>query len=71
MIQEPVGDDLMREPLEVDGPTLPGAQEGSSTSLKGVMASMVPGPGIRWLTLAVPGLERWATPPLMAIRTPP
>jgi hypothetical protein len=34
-IHEPYRLDLIRAPLEVHGPTLPGAQEWSSASLKG------------------------------------
>ena len=35
MIQEPFRDDVIRTPLKVDGPALPGAQEWNPTSLKG------------------------------------
>ena len=35
MIQESFSDDLIRMPLKVDGPALPGAQEWNPTSLKG------------------------------------
>ncbi len=35
MIQEPLGDDVIRRPSKVDGPAVPGAQEWNPTSLKG------------------------------------
>ncbi len=35
LIQEPFSDDLIRTPLKVDSPALPGAQEWNPTSLKG------------------------------------
>jgi hypothetical protein len=35
MIQEPCSDNLIRTPLKVDGPPLPGAQEWNPASLKG------------------------------------
>ena len=35
MLEEPVSDDLIRPPMKVNGPALPGAQEGKPTSLKG------------------------------------
>jgi len=35
MIQEPFSDDLIRAPLKVDGPALPGAQEWNPASLEG------------------------------------
>ncbi len=34
MIQESLSDDLVRTPLKMDGPALPGAQEGNAGSLK-------------------------------------
>jgi len=36
MIQEPFRDDVIRTPLKVYGPALPGAQEWNPTSLKGL-----------------------------------
>jgi len=35
LIQEPFRDDVIRAPLKVDGPALPGAQEWNPASLKG------------------------------------
>ena len=54
-VQEPLGDDVIRAPSNVDSPTLRGAQELNSASLRGVRASVVAGAGIRWLTMTVRG----------------
>jgi hypothetical protein len=35
MIQKPISDDVIRTPLKVGGPALPGAQDWNPTSLKG------------------------------------
>jgi hypothetical protein len=35
MIQKSFCDDLIRSPLKVDGPALPGAQKGNPASVKG------------------------------------
>jgi len=56
LIQEPFGEDLIRTPLKVYGPALPGAHEWNTTLLRGVRASFVPGAGGRWMTETVPRL---------------
>jgi hypothetical protein len=59
MIQEAFSDDVIRTPLKVDGPALPGTEEWNPTSLKGrERASVVPEVGIRWLTTTVRGLAQ-------------
>jgi hypothetical protein len=42
MIQEAFRDDMIRAPLKVDGPALPGAQEWNPVSLKGRQGVVCP-----------------------------
>jgi len=55
LIQEPFSEDVIRRPLKVDGPALPGAEEGNPASLKGREGVGCSG---RWLTTTARGLAQ-------------
>jgi hypothetical protein len=56
LTKEASRNDVIRAPLEVDGPALTGAQEWNPASLVRVGASLNPGTGDRWLTTTIHGL---------------
>ncbi len=72
LIQEPFSDDLIRTPLKVDSPALPGAQEWNPTSLKGSESIARARGGHPLADEGCPGPVRACeTPSPLVILTPP